>query len=154
MADENVPKMRLRIAYWQIPRAKPEVRSAIINEIVQDNGQFPNFRQQLDCMVPFTISRAMGLRTDVFSYVPKTGKMAVGYRMVRKNMHWTAEPWAWVVDDAIRLTGSEILSDDKAFYMGVIIPEEFMRKHGRMSASLLLGNLRLLREHRSNLVSY
>lgn len=137
------------------PRAKPEVRERIINEIVKDNSQFTMLRQQLDCMVPFTINKALGLRNiDVFSYVPEAKQMAVGYKIRRRAGHWTAEPWTWLVDNSLKLTGNELQVDNNAIYMGVLVKPALLKKFGSNAYSLLLGNLRMLQENRSNLVSY
>lgn len=137
------------------PRASKPERDKLLEKVIADNTQFTNLKQQLDCMVPFAITRAAGIKTDIFNHKPKTGKMAVGYRAVFKAGHWTVEPWAWLVDDEQHLTGIELNElVPSAIYMGVVVQPELVKKYGTNAYSLLLGNLRMLQTYRSHLVSY
>ncbi len=129
-------------------------REQFIDRLVRDNMQYTNLRQQLSYMEEFTVPTAENLRKDVFSYVPKTGDVAVGYRIVFKAGTYVAEPWTWLVTNKLKLTGSEINAPVKgAIYYGVIVRPDFVKKYGSNAYSLLLGNLRMLEQNKSRLTS-
>lgn len=129
-------------------------RKQFLERVVADNPQYTNLANQLKFMEEFMILNEMHKKVDVFSYVPKDKRMAVGYRIVHKQGSYIAEPWTWIVDNELKLTGTEIGSMERgSTYYGVIVKPELLTKYGATAYSLLLGNLRMLEQNKARLQS-
>lgn len=129
-------------------------RDQFLARVVQDNPQFPNLANQLKYMEEFMILSDLKKKIDIFSFVPKDKRMAVGYRIVKRQEHYIAEPWTWIVDNELKLTGTEIGEWDRSStYYGVLVKPEILTKYGASAYSLLLGNLRMLEQNKARLKS-
>ena len=134
--------------------AKREQREPILEKIIEQNkGRFPQIAQQFQYMEPFGIVQALGQQQDVFSDTLPVPH-AVGYRVTVKNGFYSAEPWVWRVSDVRKLKGVEIRNKlDNALYIGALVPEDMVKRHGTVAYSLMLGNMNLLKKNRARLVS-
>lgn len=139
--------------YPSLPKARQE---AVLKKICEDNAFIPQFEQRFMTMALFSVRKQLNQNTDIFSYRPLDGQhMAVGYRVQYIKGKYVAEPWCFVVPDAMKSVGIEINSrPDKAIYFGSIVPESLIEQHGTLAYSLMLGNLNLLKQNAFRLVSY
>lgn len=129
-------------------------REQFLARVVQDNPQFANLANQFKFMEEFMILSDLKKKVDIFSFVPKDKRMAVGYRIVKRQEHYIAEPWTWIVDNELKLTGTEIGEWDRSStYYGVLVKPEILTKYGASAYSLLLGNLRMLEQNKARLKS-
>lgn len=136
-----------------LPRARQE---AVLKRICEDNAFIPQFEQRFLTMAMFSVRKSLNRNTDIFSYSPPTRQhIAVGYRVQYLKGKYVAEPWCFVVPDAMKSVGIEINSrPDKAIYFGSIVPQDLIDQHGTLAYSLMLGNLNLLKQNAFRIVSY
>lgn len=136
-----------------LPKARQE---AVLKKICEDNAFIPQFEQRFLTMAMFAVRKGMNQNTDIFSYRPtQNQRVAVGYRIQFVKGKYVAEPWCFVVPDAMKSVGVEINSlPDKAIYFGSIVPDSLIEQHGTLAYSLMLGNLNLLKQNAFRLVSY
>lgn len=139
--------------YASMPRARQE---AVLKKICEDNAFIPQFEQRFLTMALFSVRKSRKQNTDVFAYRPtKDQHMAVGYRIQYVKGKYVAEPWCFVVPDAMKSIGEEInVRPDKALYFGSIVPDSLIEQHGTLAYSLMLGNLNLLKQNAFRIVSY
>lgn len=136
-----------------LPKARQD---AVLKKICEDNAFIPQFEQRFLTMALFSVRSALKRNTDIFSYSPPNGQhIAVGYRIQYIKGKYIAEPWCFVVPDAMKSVGIEINSlPDRAIYFGSIVPDSLIAQHGTLAYSLMLGNLPLLKQNAFRLVSY
>lgn len=139
--------------FASFPRARQE---AVLKKICEDNAFIPQFEQRFLTMALFSVSKALELQTDVFSYSPPKGqRIAVGYRVQYVKGKYVAEPWCFIVPNAMKSSGVEINTrPDRSIYFGSLVPDELIKQHGTLAYSLMLGNLNLLKKNAFRLVSY
>lgn len=138
------------------PSLTRERQEAVLKKICEDNAFIPQFEQRFRTMAMFSVHRAMKQNVDVFSYSPPTHQpIAVGYRVQFQKGKYIAEPWCFIVPNAMKSVGVEI-NDlvPRAIYFGSIVPDSLINQHGTLSYSLMLGNLNLLKQNAFRLVSY
>ncbi|QZE59698.1 hypothetical protein pEaSNUABM39_00118 [Erwinia phage pEa_SNUABM_39] len=139
--------------FSSMPKARQE---AVLKKICEDNAFIPQFEQRFLTMALFTVRKSRNQNTDVFSCRPTKGQhMAVGYRIQYVKGKYVAEPWCFVVPDAMKSSGEEInVRPENSIYFGSIVPDSLLEQHGTLAYSLMLGNLNLLKQNAFRLVSY
>lgn len=139
--------------FASFPKARQE---AVLKKICEDNAFIPQFEQRFMTMALFAVHKDLKLQTDVFSYSPPQGqRMAVGYRVQYIKGKYVAEPWCFIVPNALKSSGVEINHrPDLAIYFGSLVPVDLFAQHGTLAYSLMLGNLNILKKNAFRLVSY
>ncbi|UAW96608.1 hypothetical protein pEaSNUABM22_00121 [Erwinia phage pEa_SNUABM_22] len=139
--------------FSSMPKARQE---AVLKKICEDNAFMPQFEQRFLTMALFAVRKSRNQNADVFSCRPTKGQhMAVGYRVQYVRGKYVAEPWCFVVPDAMKSIGEEINTrPDNSIYFGSIVPDSLIAQHGTLAYSLMLGNLNLLKQNAFRLVSY
>lgn len=138
------------------PSLTRERQEAVLTKICEDSAYIPQFDQRFRTMAMFSVRQSQNRNTDIFSTLPPKGQhIAVGYRIQFTKGRYIAEPWCFIVPDAMKSVGVEINTrPDKALYFGSIVPENLINQHGTLAYSLMLGNLNLLKQNAFRLVSY
>ncbi|WOL24351.1 hypothetical protein fHeYen902_005c [Yersinia phage fHe-Yen9-02] len=128
----------------------------VLKQICHDSAYIPQFEQRFRTMTLFSVRKALGLKTDIFSYLPKADQqIAVGYRIQYVGGRFLAEPWAWIVNDNLKSVGTEITDLlQNAIYFGTTVPVAMIAQYGSQAYSLLLGNLRMLQKLSYSPISY